>query len=136
MKLKPFKGQLLSVLIVEDEEDLRDILIVLLQDLEIFNFVVGAVDGKDAMVKLSNQKFDLVLTDLNLPKVSGIDLAKQIKRTSSLSGTNIMLMSGALTVEDVNECKEIGLNAVIAKPFNLDKFKTLLVKNKIARKIS
>lgn len=136
MNLKPLKGQLLSVLIVEDEDDLRDILIPMLQDLEIFSFVVGAVDGKDAMMKLTNQKFDLVLTDLKLPKLGGLDLARQMKRITSMKDITVMLMSGSLTVDDVNECKELGISAVIAKPFNLDKFKTLLIENKIARKVT
>lgn len=131
MELKTIKGQQLSALIVEDEEKLRDILIHMLQSLEVFGFIVGAVDGKEALMKLANQKFDIILTDLKMPRLGGLDLIRQIRRLNPADETKIMLMSGALSVEDVKEAKELGVTSVLAKPFDVERFKSVLLKNKI-----
>lgn len=133
MDIKATKGQLLSVLIVEDDEDLRSTLIALLESLDLFRFVLGAIDGKEAIMKISNQKFDLVLTDLKLPRVNGFELASHIQRVKSKENIKVILMSGELTTEDVLKTKELGICAVLAKPFRLEKFKEELLKTKLVR---
>ena len=68
-----------SVLVVDDEADILDILEDLLEFHEYPIKVFKAKDGVDALTKINNMKFDLVVTDINMPKMTGRDLLVEIR---------------------------------------------------------
>ena len=67
----------LKILYVEDNEEAREQTLKLL--VNFFNDIVVAIDGADGLEKFNNEKFDLILTDINMPKLNGIEMLKQIR---------------------------------------------------------
>jgi two-component system NtrC family response regulator len=65
---------------------------------------------------MRNQSFDLIITDLNMPKMNGIDFIKNILADSKRQGTQIVVMSGEVTGPRVGELLRLGLRHIITKP--------------------
>lgn len=84
-----------SILIVDDEPDMRDALKrILLQAMNTLT-VIEAVDGKDALEKASRQKFDLVITDVTMPRMDGMALVRELKKLEyNFRPTGIVVISG------------------------------------------
>lgn len=78
-----------------------------------------AEDSQQAVLKMSNQEFDIVLIDNQMPGRSGIDYALSLKKSIKFSRIPIILMSGALQQEDVLKAIEGGLKDILVKPFSL-----------------
>jgi CheY-like chemotaxis protein len=106
----------LTALIVEDDKEIRDLVIEVLLDLKVFSSVTPAIDGSEAILKMRNQTFDLIMTDLNMPKMNGIDFIKNILADSKRQGTQIIVMSGEVTGPRVGELLRLGLRHIITKP--------------------
>ena len=105
-----------SILVVDDEEDIRDILesILVFEGYE----VTLAADGIQAFDELSKKSFDLVLTDLRMPRASGIDLLKKMETLPMR--IPVLAMTGFADFT-LNELTRLGVFAVVAKPFNESK---------------
>lgn len=83
--------------------------------------LVEALDSQSMLDKLANDKYALVLLDFNLSEdVSGYDLAETIKETSP--GTNIIAMLGTFDSVEEDRLEEVGINDVVVKPFESNKF--------------
>lgn len=124
MELRP--GQKLSVLVVDDEEDIRETLRMFLEMMELFTFIVEAVDGSDAFKKAQNQQFDLIITDLTMPKMKGIELISNfrayensIKREKK---TPFIILSANVGAAEVKQAIEMGIRNVVTKPCTADAF--------------
>ena len=89
-----------------------------------------AKDGDEALEKIGSFKPDLVLLDIMLPKVSGIDVLKQIKADESLEYVKIIMLSAKSKDKDIIECIRLGADDFMTKPFSLEvleeKIKALL----------
>ena len=89
-----------------------------------------AKDGDEALEKIASFKPDLVLLDIMLPKVSGIDVLKQIKVDESLEYVKIIMLSAKSKDKDIIECIRLGADDFMTKPFSLEvleeKIKALL----------
>lgn len=136
MKIVPKPGQKLSVLVVDDEADIREALVTFLEMMEVFNFIVEAKDGQDAFLKYQNQSFDLIITDLVMPKASGIDLIKNIKKAEKKkeAKTLMMILSANLTSEEVKKAIAFGVKHALTKPCTaqdfMDKVTEVMAKQK------
>ena len=82
MKIEPKAGEKLSILIVDDEDDVRETLKMFIEMMKVFEFIVEARDGSEATRKCQNQKFDLIITDLMMPNVRGIEFIQNFKQQS------------------------------------------------------
>jgi len=103
-----------SILIVEDEESLRESLKLILEESK---FEVDSVgDGKEAIEKLRDRYYDVVILDNNLPFIQGEDLIGFIKMHSF--ETQIILMSGNFDKDTVEQAKAKGVSLVVEKPFD------------------
>ena len=126
MKFQLRKDQKLNVLVVDDEEDIRDTLATFLDMMEIFTSIVQSTDGSDASLKLKNQTFDFIITDLMMPKVKGIELIERIKREDKIakksSGTPIMILSANVTGIEVKKALHFGVKYVMTKPCTAEQF--------------
>ncbi len=126
MKYKLRKNQKLSVLIVDDEADIRDTLATFLDMMGIFTSIVQSPDGSDATFKLKNQNFDFIITDLMMPKVKGIELVERITREDTIakksSGTLIMILSANVTDIEVKKALHFGVKYVMTKPCTAEQF--------------
>jgi two-component system chemotaxis response regulator CheY len=90
--------------------------------------VLEAVDGRDGMTKAGQQKFDLIITDLNMPNMDGIQMITAIRKLPGYGFTPILM----LTTESQNEKKDAGRKAGatgwIVKPFKADQLIAVLQK--------
>ncbi|MGH9019680.1 MAG: winged helix-turn-helix domain-containing protein [Acidimicrobiales bacterium] len=103
-----------KVLVVEDEESFIDALSVGLHR-EGFEVAV-ARDGADAMALFSNNPFDVVLLDLMLPRLSGLDVCRQIRATSDVP---IIVVSAKGEEVDMVLLLEVGADDYVTKPYRL-----------------
>ncbi len=79
-----------------------------------------APNGQEAMKKLLSGKFDIIISDIVMPVMDGIDLLKQVKRNSNVSDIPIILLTSKNEVESRLEGLQKGADAYISKPFNMD----------------
>lgn len=106
-----------KILVVDDEKEIRDFLSKALTILGGFKVEVAA-DGEEALRRINEDKFDLVLTDLKMPKIDGLQLIKEIsqKRPEIL----MVLMTGHGTIDSAIEAMKEGASDYITKPLNID----------------
>ncbi len=101
------------ILVVDDEKDIREGLKDLLES-EGYK-VDTAVDGTDAIEKVKSLKYQIVLTDIMMPKMSGIELLEKTKHISPF--IEVIMITGYSTLERALECIEKGAISYIEKPF-------------------
>lgn len=116
----------LSILLVDDEEEIRGTLKMFLEMMEIFEFIVEASDGSEATRKCQNQSFDLIVTDLMMPNVRGIEFIQnfraQEKRQRKEIATPIIILSANVTGEEVKKAIHFGIKNVVTKPCTAEEF--------------
>ena len=106
-----------KILIVEDEPDIRD---TLNYNFEKEGFkVLSSPDGKSALKLLENNKPDIVILDLMLPDMSGLDLCRQIKNDKKLSNTSIIMLTAKSEEVDRIVGFELGADDYVTKPFSI-----------------
>ncbi|MBM4339952.1 MAG: response regulator [Deltaproteobacteria bacterium] len=105
------------VLVVDDEKEIRDFLMKALTRIGGFQ-VELAENGEAALKKMEQQRFDLVMTDLKMPRVDGLQLIKEISRSHPEILT--VLMTGHGTIDSAIEAMKQGASDYLTKPINLD----------------
>jgi two-component system chemotaxis response regulator CheY len=107
----------LKFLVVDDSVTMRRIVINSLRNLG-FDGFVEAGDGKEAMDKLqADQTINFVITDWNMPNVSGLELVRSIRSNDSLSKLSILMVTTRGVKEDIIEALNAKVNNYIVKPF-------------------
>ena len=82
--------------------------------------VVEAEDGLDALEKLNSKDVDMVLTDMNMPNMNGIELTRSLRSTPDYRFTPIVFLTTESQMLKKQEAKEAGATGWIVKPFNPD----------------
>lgn len=87
--------------------------------------VVEAVTGTEALEKAHGQDFDLILLDIRLPDMDGVDVAAQIRSFShsQRAQTPILALTANVFPDDIRRYRNAGMNGVVAKPIQLDQFR-------------
>lgn len=114
----------LNVLYVEDEKEIAKIGILYLS--KIFNKVSYAENGKVALEMYEKDKFDIILSDINMPKMSGLELASEIKKQNE--NQYIVFITAYSEVEILLASIKIGIDGYILKPINYTEMNKLLYK--------
>ena len=85
--------------------------------------VVTACDGAEALAKIaaSSEPFDVVITDHQMPKVTGLELVRRLRRDDF--GGKIAVLSAHLNEENMRAYKEIGVDLMLSKPFDIDELR-------------
>ncbi|MBN2366501.1 MAG: hybrid sensor histidine kinase/response regulator [Calditrichaeota bacterium] len=105
-----------KVLVVEDEEIIR---MMFKQSFSNWGFKVDtAENGKDALEKCQKQFYNIVVTDLNMPVMDGMDLLKRLK--SKFAHQEVIVITGYATIESAIEAMKLGAYDFILKPVNFD----------------
>jgi DNA-binding NtrC family response regulator len=112
------------ILIVDDEEGLREGLKKLLED-EGYA-VVGAETGEEALQVLQQSHIDLVLTDMRMPGMNGIDLLKRIRELHGELG--VIILTGYGQIESYIEAMNFGAIEYVSKPFKVNELKFIINK--------
>ena len=102
-----------NILIVDDHDELRDHLGKLFEE-EGYS-VVKAATGEDAKERLREQKFAIVVSDVQMPKMDGIELTRHIR--DRYSDTDIILITGFGNVQQAVDAMKLGASDYISKPF-------------------
>jgi two-component system cell cycle response regulator len=112
------KQSQLSMLSVDDDGELRELLHELI--CQMGHASVTAADGIDALEKMEEKHFDIVITDINMPRLNGVGLIKRI--TSDFSDTDVIAITGYQTEYNYTDIIALGASDFISKPINIDEF--------------
>ncbi len=105
-----------NILIVDDSETVRQVLQLTLSNSG--NNVVEAVDGADALEKLADmESVDMIVTDLNMPNIDGLQLIKEIRAAGNNRFTPIVMLTTESSEEKKQAGREAGASGWIVKPF-------------------
>lgn len=107
----------LSVLVVEDSPTMRQLITFALRRLSDIE-ITEANDGVDGLKKISGNKFDLILTDINMPIMDGIKLVSLIRKDEKNKEVPIIVITTEGGQEDRDRALALGANAYITKPVN------------------
>ena len=90
--------------------------------------VVEAVDGVDALAKAQGQKFDLVISDVNMPNMDGITLIAELRKVAAFKFIPMLMLTTESTGEKKQQGKAAGATGWIVKPFNPDQLLATITK--------
>lgn len=107
----------MRILIVDDFSTMRRIVKNILRQLG-YNNVVEADDGTTALVKLKAEKIDFVVTDWNMPKMSGMELLKEIRGTDSMKDIPVLMVTAEALQENIVAAIKAGVSNYVVKPFD------------------
>lgn len=105
----------LKILVVEDSPTMRQLIVFALKRLKGVQ-VVEANDGVDGLKKLSSDRFDLVMTDINMPVMDGLKLVSLIRNDATHKDIPIVVITTEGAQEDKDRALALGANAFVTKP--------------------
>jgi len=117
----------MKILIVDDFSTMRRIIKNLLRDLGFTN-TEEADDGTTALPMLQTGKFDLLVTDWNMPGMQGIDLLRAVRADEKLANLPVLMVTAEQKREQIIEAAKAGVNGYIVKPFTAQTLKEKLEK--------
>jgi len=111
-----------KILIIDDQPDILE---VLTEILEILNHeVVAITSGYNLDKKFQENRFDMVITDYQMPDMTGVDIAKKIK--SKYGGTKVYIISGYHQLLSEEKMNEFGISGLLNKPFDIEELKRIV----------
>ncbi len=105
----------LHALVVEDSPPMRKMIVFALARIRELS-VVEADDGVDALRRLSGTKFDIIITDINMPILDGLKLVKRLRADETYQTVPIIIITTEGAAEDRQRALALGANAYITKP--------------------
>jgi len=125
-----------KLLVVEDDDFSQQVIQLYLKKSG-FENVTSALDGRQALDFLREQKFDLVLLDLNLPRISGMEILNRLNAEGTVRDIPIIVITSLANVEETKEALDLGAEDYLPKPFNTrllqDRINACLEKHRIER---
>jgi DNA-binding response OmpR family regulator len=106
-----------TLLVVDDNEDNRFTLVRRLKRLG-YDAVTTATNGKEALARLEERPFDLVLLDVMMPEMNGYDVLERLRADARLRDVPVIMISAVDQVESVVRCIELGAADYLPKPFD------------------
>jgi DNA-binding response OmpR family regulator len=106
-----------KVLVVDDNQDVRDLVVHIL-NADGFH-VYSAADGENALAILNSNEVDLVLLDVMMPGISGLEVLSEIRTGSNkkIREIPVMMITAKSSTEDIDKALAIGANSYVVKPF-------------------
>ena len=112
----------MPVLVVDDYKTMIRIIRNLLKQLG-FEDVDDAADGSEALQKMCNRKYGLVISDWNMEPMTGYELLKEVRSDEGLARTPFIMVTAESKTENVIAAKKAGVNNYIVKPFSAQTLK-------------
>ena len=109
----------INVLIVDDFATMRRILRNILKQLGFTN-IIEADDGTTALEVLDKQKIDLIISDWNMPKMSGLDLLKAVRADDAFKDIPFLMVTAEAQKENIIDAVQAGVSNYIVKPFTAE----------------
>ncbi len=104
-----------TILIVDDSASIRQVVGITLKGAGYT--VIEACDGRDALSKLTGQKVNLMISDVNMPNMDGITFVKEVKQRAEYKFTPIIMLTTEAGQDKMAEGKAAGAKAWVVKPF-------------------
>lgn len=118
-----------KILIVDDERSMREVLSIMLK--RAGYAITAAASGEEAIEHIKTEIFDLVITDLKMPKVSGLEVLKAVKEVSP--ETVVLLITAFASAESAVEAMKLGAYDYLSKPFQMDEVQ-LIIRNALEKR--
>ncbi len=118
-----------KILVVDDEQSLRDVLSIMLK--RAGYAVTSAMDGEEAIELLNREIFDLVITDLRMPKIDGMEVLKAVKSASP--ETVVLIITAFASADSAVEAMKQGAYDYLTKPFQVDEVQ-LIIRNALEKR--
>ena len=122
-------SQLRPILLVEDSAKDIELTLAALEDSHLANRVVVLRDGSEALayLRVHSSGFDeefpaVILLDVKMPKVSGIEVLRAIKKDANLKQIPVVMLTSSREGPDLNDCYEFGANGYVVKPVDFSEF--------------
>lgn len=108
----------MNILIVDDSMLIRQVVKKVIRQvgLDVRNYA-EASNGKEALEHLQNQEIDLVLSDINMPEMDGIDMLMHLRQMEKYQDLPVIMVSTEGSEERMNEAMELGASGYVLKPF-------------------
>lgn len=106
--------KLKKVMVVDDVQHIRELLSLILKS-EGFD-VIESANGKDALKKLDGSYIDMVITDLNMPEMSGLEFVQKLRSSSDFHLTPVIMVTSENHVSIRRKAKQLGVNEWLMKP--------------------
>ena len=117
-----------SLLVVDDSATFRQLLCMSLARLDGVSqsHITEAVDGEDALTKLKDGHFDLVLTDIRMPRMDGLEFVRRVRNDLNRKDLPIIIISTKGADEDIQLGLSLGASGYLSKPISMVKLRELV----------
>ena len=118
-------------IIIDDEESVCETLELFLSNMGFFEEIVISMDGNEALKKLTNQNYSIILLDLNMPEINGFEVIDKLKEEHKADETfiqRVIIVSGGLGIDNIEKAKSLGVKHFLAKPFDQREFRSKVQK--------
>lgn len=117
-----------SLLVVDDSATFRQLLCMSLSRLDGITqgSITEAVDGEDALDKIRDADFDLVLTDIRMPKMDGLEFVRKVRNELNRKDLPIIIISTKGAEEDIELGLSLGASGYLSKPISMVKLRELV----------
>jgi two-component system chemotaxis response regulator CheY len=119
----PGDGSVQHILIVEDSPTMRSLVVSALEELGGPIRVTEAASGFEALRALPRDQYDLIVTDINMPDINGLELVSFVKQNAAYRGIPLLIISTEGSERDRLRGLELGADAYLVKPFELDELR-------------
>ena len=106
-----------KILVVEDEENILELLFTIFNDLGDYR-ILSAKDGEEALRIARVDNPDIILLDIQLPRLDGYEVCKAVKLDPTMSHIKVLMLSGMAQDSDWQKVQEAGADGYITKPFS------------------
>jgi two-component system chemotaxis response regulator CheY len=113
------------ILVVEDSPTMRSFLASALEELEGKVEVTAAASGFEALRELPRRRFDLILTDVNMPDINGLELVSFVKQSPAYRAIPLVIISTERSERDREKGLGLGADAYLVKPFEAEELRRL-----------
>ena len=108
------------ILIVEDSPTMRALLVSALEDLEGSPKIIEVESGFEALRQLPRESYDLILTDINMPDINGLELVSFVKTNEAYCSIPLIIVSTEGSDRDRDKGMSLGADAYLVKPFDAE----------------
>ena len=119
--------QNMKILVVDDFSTMRRIVRNILKQLGYSN-VIEADDGSTALDTLKKERIDFIVSDWNMPKMTGLELLKQVRGDDSLKSIPFLMVTAEAKKENITDALQNGVSNYIVKPFTAETLKEKIEK--------
>ncbi len=114
----------MKLLYVEDNQEARETTKLILE--EFFDNIVVAIDGQDGYEKFKNNDIDLIITDINMPKLNGLEMISKIREIDN--NVSVLILSAHNEPEFLDYSVRLCIDSYLLKPIDIDLFLEALTK--------